>query len=101
MGAIHEQTRAILSGSSSFNASGRQAFQHFKETALAKHSTPYSRALSQPLLTLPVQNRTENTVLQFHGDLSFPNITSGNDARRLVSELENLSLKAGQRAGKR
>ncbi len=97
----HEQTRAILSGSSSFNASGRQAFQHFKETALAKHSTPYSRALSQPLLTLPVQNRTENTVLQFHGDLSFPNITSGNDARRLVSELENLSLKAGQRAGKR
>ncbi len=97
----HEQTRAILSGSSSFNASGRQAFQHFKETALAKHSTPYSRALSQPLLTLPVQNRTENTVLHFHGDLSFPNITSGNDARRLVSELENLSLKAGQRAGKR
>ena len=97
----HEQTRAILSGSSSFNASGRQAFQHFKETALAKHSMPYSRALSQPLLNLPAQNRTENTVLQFHGDLSFPNITSGNDARRLVSELENLSLKAGQRAGKR
>lgn len=42
-----------------------------------------------------------STELHFHGDLSFPNITSGNDAQKLISELSCLSNKALQRAKKR
>lgn len=42
-----------------------------------------------------------NTVLQFNGDLSFPNIHSSDDAEKLIRELLRLSNKASQRANKR
>lgn len=44
---------------------------------------------------------TPGTILQFYGNLSFPNVHSGNDAQMLIKELSSLSSKAEQRAHKR
>lgn len=45
--------------------------------------------------TAPVvyQNNTDHTELHFHGDLSFPNIKSGNDAESFIRNLESLTGK--------
>lgn len=53
-----------------------------------------------------VNNTTNNqnrnvTELHFHDGISLPNITDGNDARKLIDELSGLSLKAYQYANKR
>lgn len=47
-------------------------------------------------------NNNQNTIeLHFHDGISLPNITDGNDARKLIDELSGLSLKAYQYANKR
>ena len=38
----------------------------------------------------------DRTTLQFYGDLSFPNIHSGDDAKRLIEELSHLSVRGRQ-----
>ena len=45
-------------------------------------------------------NQRTNTTLQFNGDLSFPNIKSGDDAKKLMNELQHLSLGFLQRANR-
>jgi hypothetical protein len=41
---------------------------------------------------LPVDDdATGGTILQFYGDLSFPNIRSGEDAKELISNLKALA----------
>lgn len=47
------------------------------------------------------RNRTEETTLQFNGDLSFPNITNGNDAKDFINQLKHLKVDAIQYANKR
>ena len=47
------------------------------------------------------QNVGNTTTLQFNGNLSFPNIKSGNDAEKLIRELQNLPNRALQKANKR
>lgn len=47
------------------------------------------------------QSHTEQTVIQINGNLSFPNIKSGNDAELLIKDLSNMANKARQRGSKR
>ena len=47
------------------------------------------------------QNLGNTTTLQFNGDLSFPNIKSGDDAEKLIKELQNLPNRALQRVNRR
>lgn len=49
---------------------------------------------------IPVNN-PQHVVLNFNGDLSFPNIKSGNDAEMLIKELSTLSITAYQHSKKR
>lgn len=52
--------------------------------------------------TLPkTVNKTNDTVVQINGNLSFPNINSGNDAQKLIDALCTMSTKAIQRSMRR
>lgn len=48
-----------------------------------------------------VNNNQQQTVIQINGDLSFPNIKSGNDAELLLNDLSNMANKARQRSARR
>lgn len=48
-----------------------------------------------------VNNNQQQTVIQINGDLSFPNIKSGNDAELLLKDLSNMANKARQRSARR
>lgn len=45
-------------------------------------------------------NQQTNVTYQFTGDLSFPNITTGNDAKKLINELQHISASFLQKANK-
>lgn len=117
----HEQTRAILryGKSSNIRRLGREG--SLKTQGVLSHNAfsegSASHVIPQELYgqMLPAYrpqsfewNRFVNenvshaaTTLQFHGDLSFPNIHSGEDAKKLISELSVLSSRALQHASKR
>ena len=48
-----------------------------------------------------VNNNQQQTTVQINGDLSFPNIKSGNDAELLLNDLSNMANKARQRSARR
>lgn len=66
----------------------------------ANNMPDYSGYL-KALNNVAVQKQSGTTVIEIKGDLSFPNIKSGDDARKLITELENLSNTALQRVHRR
>ena len=48
-----------------------------------------------------VNNNQQQTTVQINGDLSFPNIKSGNDAELLIKDISNMANKARQRSARR
>lgn len=48
-----------------------------------------------------INNNQQQTTVQINGDLSFPNIKSGNDAELLIKDISNMANKARQRSARR
>lgn len=69
--------------------------------AMINNSIPELSLSSQNLSKFVHTNRSENTNININGNLSFPNIKSGNDAELLIKDLSNMANKARQRGSKR
>lgn len=76
-----------------------EAWENFKNSILSNNLL--SQNVVKNNFTNPNVTKSTSTVIEINGDLSFPNIKSGDDARKLISELENLSNAALQRAHRR
>ena len=62
-----------------------------------------SMAINKPFdySNVPMNSNQQQTVIQINGDLSFPNIKSGNDAELLIKDISNMANKARQRSARR
>ena len=61
----------------------------------------YAPKLRNDIASNIVNNNQQQTTVQINGDLSFPNIKSGNDAELLLNDLSNMANKARQRSARR
>lgn len=76
-------------------------FNRLQQNIANTNAVPDYSGYLKALNNVGVQKQRGNTVIEINGNLSFPNIKSGDDARKLISELENLSNAALQRAHRR
>ena len=87
----------LLSGMKADNAT----YEEFENriSGMVNYKVPDNGSKSA-LSSINNNTSTASTVYQFNGDLSFPNITNGDDAKKLMNELQHISAGCLQRANR-
>ena len=94
--AIYSSTGDIISHQNNLPIQDTIFFKRMQEIGFTPHFT-----LSPAVSSFSAPETSHGSILQFYGDLSFPNIHTENDAKLLIQELSALSQKVEQHVRRR